>query len=680
MGRTLSNSDSLLYTCTFTKSVFINEIHYDNVGDDIGEFVEVAAPACTDLAGYTIVLYNGNNGAEYGTISLEGPFQNVSDGFGFASFARGGIQNGGPDGLCLVDPAGAVLEFLSYEGVFTAVGGACDMVTSTDIGVSETSSTLAGFSLQLESSGTWVGPILETRGAVNTGQVLPSSSSCTGSTTTSTPPQGSLKTIDEIQGSGLESEFIGDLVKVEGAIVTMIGTFDDDNFGFFIQQGDEDSDPSTSTGIYVSVDEVPEVEVGDIVTVTGTVDQFFGLTQISSSPSLVSVLSSGNPLPEPVSVTLPVTDIKNFEALEGMLVSFLPSEAANKKLVVSEYFNLDRFGTVRVCAADATLGRFFQFTQFNSPDPVGYAAFEDELFRSCIETDDNFPFQNPDPVSINGALTVDKMNLLRGGSEVTGFTGVVFQPFGSGPYRILPTVFEIDQTTNPRPTSPPEETRGVLRGITTAKFVIANGLNYFTSIETCRGSPFRGADGDDGDLAATTLEFDRQAQKTTTALGQLDADIYGLVEIENFNYGAVLDLTARLNAETGKNFKVATVEAGISRAGTDAIRVDVLFDSAKLFLGGVCVLTDEVVQELGLLPGNTDPVFDGQSTNRNPVAVTLSTDVPGQRSVTLVMNHFKSKGGSGQGPDDDQGDGAGNWNFRRTQAAKAILAWIDHPE
>ena len=43
-------------------TVFINEIHYDNVGTDAGEAIEIAGPAGTDLTGWSVVLYNGSNG------------------------------------------------------------------------------------------------------------------------------------------------------------------------------------------------------------------------------------------------------------------------------------------------------------------------------------------------------------------------------------------------------------------------------------------------------------------------------------------------------------------------------------------------------------------------------------------------------------------------------------------
>ena len=63
-------------------SVFINEIHYDNEGTDVGEFIEIAGPAGTDLAGWSIVLYNGVNGLTYNTTALSGIIPNQQNGFG----------------------------------------------------------------------------------------------------------------------------------------------------------------------------------------------------------------------------------------------------------------------------------------------------------------------------------------------------------------------------------------------------------------------------------------------------------------------------------------------------------------------------------------------------------------------------------------------------------------------
>ena len=103
--------------------VFINEIYYDNVGGDTGEFVEIAGLAGTDLTGWRVLLYNGNGGGTYGTITLSGTIADQGSGFGTLAFFRPGIQNGVPDGLTLIDAGGSVLEFLSYEGTLTAANG-----------------------------------------------------------------------------------------------------------------------------------------------------------------------------------------------------------------------------------------------------------------------------------------------------------------------------------------------------------------------------------------------------------------------------------------------------------------------------------------------------------------------------------------------------------------------------
>jgi hypothetical protein len=44
-------------------SVFINEFHYDNVGTDSKEAIEIAGIPGTDLTGWKIVLYNGGSTA-----------------------------------------------------------------------------------------------------------------------------------------------------------------------------------------------------------------------------------------------------------------------------------------------------------------------------------------------------------------------------------------------------------------------------------------------------------------------------------------------------------------------------------------------------------------------------------------------------------------------------------------
>lgn len=160
--------------------VFINEIHYDNSGGDVNEAVEIAGPAGTDLSEYQIILYNGNGGAPYDTENLSGTIPDEGTGYGTACFLISGIQNGDPDGIVLyhypTTGTPSVVQFLSYEGSFSAVGGVADGMTSTDIGVNEPGGTSVGFSLQLEGVGTayedfvWAGPYTATCGSVNASQ------------------------------------------------------------------------------------------------------------------------------------------------------------------------------------------------------------------------------------------------------------------------------------------------------------------------------------------------------------------------------------------------------------------------------------------------------------------------------------------------------------------------------
>ncbi len=160
-----------------SSTVFINELHYDNASTDMGEAIEVAAPAGTDLTGWSLVLYNGNGGASYGTIPLSGLVADQVDGYGTVSVGAAGLQNGSPDGIALVNGT-TVVQFLSYEGAFTATNGLANGLTSTDVGVSEPDNTPTGQSLALTGAGStygafaWSGPATASFGAVNPGQTF----------------------------------------------------------------------------------------------------------------------------------------------------------------------------------------------------------------------------------------------------------------------------------------------------------------------------------------------------------------------------------------------------------------------------------------------------------------------------------------------------------------------------
>lgn len=162
------------------RAQFINEIHYDNIAQDEGESVEIAAPAGKSLSGYSLYLYNGLTGTMYGSVPIYGSVSDQCHGWGFLTvvFPPDGLQNGAPDGLALVDSDGKVLEFLSYEGSFAAVNGPAAGTRSTDMDVQQSFATPRGYSLQRVGTGNsphdfvWAGPLPSTFNDMNVGQQL----------------------------------------------------------------------------------------------------------------------------------------------------------------------------------------------------------------------------------------------------------------------------------------------------------------------------------------------------------------------------------------------------------------------------------------------------------------------------------------------------------------------------
>jgi endonuclease I len=158
--------------------LWINELHYDNSGTDEDEFVEIAGPSGANLSGWQLLLYNGNNGSLYDSAVLSGFMPYQPGCLGTVLIPFGQIQNGSPDGIALVSPTNNVVEFLSYEGNFVAVGGAADGLTSTDINVTESGSTPVGFSLQRGGSGAvpghfaWQSAQASTPGEANSNQTF----------------------------------------------------------------------------------------------------------------------------------------------------------------------------------------------------------------------------------------------------------------------------------------------------------------------------------------------------------------------------------------------------------------------------------------------------------------------------------------------------------------------------
>ena len=148
--------------------------------------------------------------------------------------------------------------------------------------------------------------------------------------------------IYDVQGNGAASPLVGTEVAIEGVVV---GDFQNngspdngDLNGFHVQDPTGDGDAATSDGVFVFAPGGIDVSVGDAVRVRGTVSEFNGLTEITASQ--IWSCSTGISLPAATVLSLPVTSVDDFEPYEGMSVTF------PQALVISEYFNFDRFGEI----------------------------------------------------------------------------------------------------------------------------------------------------------------------------------------------------------------------------------------------------------------------------------------------------------------------------------------------
>ena len=458
--------------------------------------------------------------------------------------------------------------------------------------------------------------------------------------------------IHEIRGTGRSSPFVGQVVTIEGVVVGDFqprdgDAFDTDLGGYYVQEedADADADPRTSEGIFVSQRQ-PDVTVGQLVRVTGRVSDSDGETHLRSVSNLVTC-AAAQELPTPATVTLPVADLDDLAAYVGMLVHF-PQE-----LVISEYFNYDRFGELVLSAPGPGRSRTYQPTSYLDPrDPAVNEALELAM-RSRITLDDGRKAENPEIARHPAGGYFSLENRFRGGDVITGVTGVMSYAFGS--YRVQPTADATYSERNPRPSDLPE-VGGDLRA------AVFNVLNYFEDF----GGSGCGPHGSDGCRGADNMrELERQKAKIVAAVTTLDAHVVGLIEIENDgDQGALKDLVVALNAATAPG-TYDYVDAG-GPVGVDAIRVAIVYQpSAVIAVGDPAVL--DVMAFL-------DPNGTGEDRNRAAIAQSFQATGSGER-FTFVVNHFKSKGEAcGRGDDDPV---QGNCNATRTLAARVLLDWLE---
>jgi predicted extracellular nuclease len=459
--------------------------------------------------------------------------------------------------------------------------------------------------------------------------------------------------IHDIQGPGSASPYEGRVVTTTGIVSGDFQENDRDTSrnlgGFFIQSAEPDADPLTSEGLFVFDGARPrlDVAVGDVVSVTGTVTEFYGETQLAATA--VSIVGSASPAP--VAVELPAASvatnsdgqlIADLEHVEGMLLRF------PQQLTIGNLFGLERYGEIALLAG----GRWYGYTNRPAPGADGFAADEQAFAASGFALDDGRRGEYEAPVAYLG----DGSRVLRVGDTVSGLTGVMRYSRGSGSagmeiYRLMP-VGDVDfETRNPRP--PPPRLEGSLR------VAAYNAHNLFLTLDEADARC--GPDGRGGCRGADTdAELARQLAKHGAALAAIDADIVALSEIENNGGESLRRLVESVNTRSARAYRY--IDTGV--VGTDAITNGFIYDSHAVMPAGGHAIIDSGV----------DPRFDS-SRSRPSLAQTFRQQ-DGGGMLTVVANHLKSKGSSCGDEDPDTGDGQANCNLTRTRAAAALADWL----
>ncbi len=435
--------------------------------------------------------------------------------------------------------------------------------------------------------------------------------------------------------------------------------------GFFIQDEQGDGDPATSDGLFVYTTKANAAVVpGAEVCVSGKVKEYFNQTQINADELVVTRPQWA--IPAAVDL-LPVAGESLSQLLErheGMQVRLVPGSS----LVVTRNFSFDYDGKRNnlVLAYGAPLIKSTQKFAAMSQEASDWA-LRNQQNQLVVETDAKapdgvlpwFPGFNAE----DGYLRIgDKLNGLEG---ALGYSYNLFRLVASN--RI--DASQIDHSGWDRVETPELAEAGDLR---VASF---NVLNFFTTVVGGDANPTGSNRG-----ALTVAEFELQRTKIVSAITRLNADVVGLMEIENNGYGdnsAIANLVAALNAaqpDEADHYRWIASPDG-KPIGTDAITVGLIYRPASVSPQGAASLIALPVQQAEAVDASGKPVTINQGMRES--LVQRFSSPKGDAPLTLVVNHLKSKGSAcfEDYPDyatADPLDGQGHCNALRVSAAKVL--------
>ncbi|MCH7375108.1 ExeM/NucH family extracellular endonuclease [Aeromonas sp. MR19] len=435
--------------------------------------------------------------------------------------------------------------------------------------------------------------------------------------------------------------------------------------GFFIQDLQGDGDPASSDGLFVySTQANGAIVPGAEVCVSGKVKEYFNQTQLNADQLVVT---------QPMVALLPAVDLvpvagetlnQLLERHEGMRVRLVPESS----LVVTRNFSFDYDGKRNnlVLAYGAPLIKSTQKFAAMSEEASQWA-LRNQQNQLVVETD----AKTPDGVlpwypafnAEDGYLRIgDKLNGLEG---ALGYSYNLFRLVANN--RIDSS--DIDHSGWDRVETPELAEAGDLR---VASF---NVLNFFTTVVSGDANPTGSNRG-----ALTVAEFEKQRTKIVSAITRLNADVVGLMEIENNGYGdnsAIANLVAALNAaqpDEADHYRWIASPDG-QPIGTDAITVGLIYRPASVTPQGAASLIVLPVQQAEAVDASGKPVAIKQGMRESLLQQFSSPK--GDAPLTLVVNHLKSKGSAcfEDYPDyatADPLDGQGHCNALRVSAAKVL--------
>ncbi|ASP37573.1 hypothetical protein CHH28_02295 [Bacterioplanes sanyensis] len=667
----------------------INELDADQAGTDSAEFIELYDGGLGNqpLDGYSLVLYNGSGSKSYNSVDLSG-YSTNADGFfvvcgDTAAVANcmldigtntNLIQNGADAAALYARPASdfpsntpvdvnGVVDALVYD---TNDSDATALLALLNAGQPQVNEAAGGDKDAHSNQRCGDGIARNTDGYRQQAPTPGAANQCDGID----PDPGigacgdvshsDYQLISSIQGriedsANDASPLNGQTVVVEAVVTTDLQggqlANGDNSFqysGYWLQQleSEYDNDAQTSEGIFV-YDFRSEVSVGDRVRLQAQVSEFNQSTQLKNVADLV-VCASGQSLPAPVALQLPVSDKTAWEAVEGMLVS------SQQNLVVSDLFGTGYgFGNYGQFVVSSRL--HFQPTEVELPGSAAAQALAAARPLDALLIDDGVAKSYPAFIPFPDESGFSASNPMRIGYQVPSVSGVMNE-FRDN-YTVIPNNIVIDPVA--ARTAAPQVALD-------ADLVVVgmNVLNYFNGdgqgggFPTSRGAPSAAA-------------FEMQTAKIVAALQAMDADIVGLMEIENDGYGsdsAIASLVNALNAVQAAGDEYTYVNPGRNQVGTDAIAVGLLYRPAKVSLEGASVILDSSNSPLD---DTGAPLFIDNKNRPSLIQSFRYNDTV----FTLSVNHLKSKGSPCGEPNEGE-NGVGSCNLTRTTAAQALVQFL----